>query len=655
MNMLHQILISGGSQYLNRNIAFSLFLAVLLIARLAVKRLPRKYSYGLWALLGIKSLWDFGFRTVGTRIAAAIGNRFAAASGARAFQGGGIQNASAGNAALQNASAVIGTGAGKTLVNSANAGASQMLVNSANAGASQMLVDSTNAGASQAVANAGNTASSQAVANAGNVGQLIDVSAIAPIIAVIWAVGLTAMIIWGVAGYVKLKAKTALSFASEIQNVYVCDYIDSPMVFGIVRPKIYIPSGVDIGRLNYVIGHEKMHIRRHDTLFKAIAFAILAVYWMNPLAWIAFKLFNLDMELSCDEAVLRWESVKVKKDYGKWLVFFASKGKVFGPVPTAFGETDIEKRVKNMNDKKKAGVITIVLATVATIALILCMVVKAPQLFAEPARDTEEPVVSTADSISADNNTVDNTDAVINTADGENDEIPEGEEVYTPWAGVVSEVNQDEDGTYTVVIRGESDVYGGYSSMIEVRVKVGDEVKIGDVLGVAVLPEALEFDDENAESEDAAEITERTVVITARDNAWVWPVESTIITGKFGDRHKILADESDETGETEVHLGIDLAAPKGTAVIAAAAGTVEYADYDWESGNTIKVKVSDTITYMYSHLDTINVHVGDTVKAGQSIATVGSTGASTGPHLHFSVIKDGSYIDPLGTFYELAE
>ncbi len=620
MNMLHQIMISGGSQYLNRNIAFTLFLAVLLIARLAVKRLPRKYSYGLWALLGIKSLWDFGFRNVGNKITAAIGKRFAAASGARAFQGGGIQNASAGNAALQNAFAVIGAGAGETLANSANAGASQM------------LVDSTNAGASQAVANAGNTASSQAVADAGNFGQLIDVSAIAPAIAVIWAVGLTAMIIWGVAGYVKLKAKTALSFASEIQNVYVCDYIDSPMVFGIVRPKIYIPSGVDIGRLNYVIRHEKMHIRRHDTLFKAIAFAILAIYWMNPLAWIAFKLFNLDMELSCDEAVLRWESVKVKKDYGKWLVFFASKGKVFGPVPTAFGETDIEKRVKNMNDKKKAGVITIVLATVATIALILCMVVKAPQLFAEPSpKETAEQQANGA----ADGNMIDAADDTANDAAPGSASQPasdtaQGTETDTTADSAAQTANNTAPGTAE-----ESIVEDEY-------IDSGEQISGDAATG------------EGPEEAVAGEVNTASSV-KALSDGWVWPVESTIITGKFGDRHKILAGESDETGETEVHPGIDLAAPKGTAVIAAAAGTVEYADYDWESGNTIKVKVNDTITYMYSHLDTINVHVGDSVTAGQIIATVGSSGQSTGPHLHFSILKDGSYIDPLGTFYELAE
>ena len=571
MNMLHQIMISGGSQYLNRNIAFTLFLAVLLIARLAVKRLPRKYSYGLWALLGIKSLWDFGFRTVGNKITAAIGNRFTAASG---------------NAALQNASAVIGAGAGETLANSANAGSSQM------------LVDSTNAGASQAVANAGNTASSQAVADAGNVGQLIDVSAIAPFIAVIWAVGLAAMIIWGIAGYVKLKAKTALSFASEIQNVYVCDYIDSPMVFGVVRPKIYIPSGVDIGELNYVIRHEKMHIKRHDTLFKAIAFAILAIYWMNPLAWIAFKLFNLDMELSCDEAVLRWESVKVKKDYGKWLVFFASKGKVFGPVPTAFGETDIEKRVKNMNDKKKTGVIAITLATVATIALILCMVVKAPQLFAEPS-PKEKALPDTA---------------AEETMQQQGDTVPE-------TAG------ENETGTATG-IASEAESQPAADTMQDTpEESTDDNVKAGDVIGI----------------------------LGSSEDAWVWPLESIVITARFGDRHTVLSDSDDNNAETEVHAGIDLAAQTGTPVLAAAAGTVEYAGYDRDRGNTVTVKTGDDVSYMYCHLDTVSVSAGDSVKAGQIIATVGSTGRSTGPHLHFSILKDGSYIDPLGTFYELAE
>ena len=279
--MVEYILKVFPAEYLNRNVTFTLFFFVVIAARLILVKCPKKYSYMLWSLLGIKAIFDFGFLTLSD-----IVERLFAKPEAASYVAG------------ENTGFV-----GKTFT----------------------ILGQVNL-----------TETANEIEEAANKG--FDKWYL--VFGAEWALGVLLFIVMGIMSYKDLSRKVKLSF--ENGDVRVCDYIDSPMVFGIAKPRIYVPSGVEIDKLEYVIKHERAHLRRGDTFYKLMAFAILSFYWMNPLAWIAFKLFNLDMELSCDEAVLQKETVSVKEAYGKWLVFFASKGKVYGPVPTAFGETDIE-------------------------------------------------------------------------------------------------------------------------------------------------------------------------------------------------------------------------------------------------------------------------------------------------------------------------
>ena len=123
------------------------------------------------------------------------------------------------------------------------------------------------------------------------------------IAAVIWCVGMAALLIYSVVCYLQMKRHMRTAVLLR-ENIYQSEYIRSPFLLGLIRPKIYIPYGLDENTLRYVLAHERYHIRRRDYLVKPFAFLLLTVHWFNPLCWLAFYLMSRDMEMSCDEKVL---------------------------------------------------------------------------------------------------------------------------------------------------------------------------------------------------------------------------------------------------------------------------------------------------------------------------------------------------------------
>ena len=128
-------------------------------------------------------------------------------------------------------------------------------------------------------------------------------------------------------------------------KIWECDCIPSPFVLGIFCPQIYIPFRMKEEEQQYILAHESWHIRRHDPLWKLIAFVLLAVYWWNPLAWIAFFYMTRDMEMSCDEAVLAQFGNQIKKGYSASLLAFAMERHPYSFAPVAFGEADAGRRI----------------------------------------------------------------------------------------------------------------------------------------------------------------------------------------------------------------------------------------------------------------------------------------------------------------------
>lgn len=168
----------------------------------------------------------------------------------------------------------------------------------------------------------------------------------------VWIAGTGAMLLYSVIQYIRLRRKLVGAMAYS-GTVYRADYIDTPFVMGILSPKIYLPSDVPTNERKYIIAHERHHIRRCDHIIKLLAYFALCIHWFNPLVWAAFILAGRDMEMSCDEAVIRKLGSQIRADYSASLLRLATHKKIIAGMPLAFGEGDTKGRVMNMVKWKK--------------------------------------------------------------------------------------------------------------------------------------------------------------------------------------------------------------------------------------------------------------------------------------------------------------
>ena len=186
--------------------------------------------------------------------------------------------------------------------------------------------------------------------------------------AYLWLTGIAVMLIYSVVSIVLLKRR--LRGATLVQdNIYEADNLKTPFVLGLFRPKIYIPAGLTEEKKCYIILHERTHIRRHDHVVKFLAYFILSLHWFNPFAWAAFLLMGTDMEMSCDERVLKEIGGETKKAYSMSLLSLAAERRIIGGSPLAFGEGNVKGRIKNVLNYKKP-VFWIVAATVVAVAAV---------------------------------------------------------------------------------------------------------------------------------------------------------------------------------------------------------------------------------------------------------------------------------------------
>ena len=190
----------------------------------------------------------------------------------------------------------------------------------------------------------------------------------------IWLIGAAIMIIYGVASYFILKQKMQRSLCIDA-NIFEATNIKSPFVLGIFSPRIYLPTGLSEQELEYVIMHERTHIQRRDHIVKFVAYFILCLHWFNPLAWVAFILMGTDMEMSCDERVLKDKNEETKKKYSLSLLSLATDRRIIGGSPLAFGEGGAKERIKHILNFKKSSRIIIIVAIVVVAVLTLCLVV----------------------------------------------------------------------------------------------------------------------------------------------------------------------------------------------------------------------------------------------------------------------------------------
>lgn len=188
------------------------------------------------------------------------------------------------------------------------------------------------------------------------------------IISLVWVVGVALLLFYMVFSYFSLSRKVCERIRLR-DNIWICDRIKSPFVLGIFRPQIYLLSSMSEKEAEYVVAHEKAHLRRLDNIWKPLGFLLLCIHWFNPLCWLAYGLFNKDIELACDESVIRGLDLRGKKEYSTALLMCSSARHTVSACPLAFGENNIKQRIKSVLSYRKPAFRVVVIAFAACAAV----------------------------------------------------------------------------------------------------------------------------------------------------------------------------------------------------------------------------------------------------------------------------------------------
>ena len=191
------------------------------------------------------------------------------------------------------------------------------------------------------------------------------------IYSVLWLAGMAALLVHAIVSAGKLKRKLATAILLR-DNIYESEFVDSPFVFGVVKPNIYLPMHMDEGTAAYVIAHEHAHLARRDHWWKVLGYLVLALHWFNPLVWVAYILFCRDIELACDEKVVRGLDGAARADYSQALLSCAAPKRAVAACPLAFGEGNIKTRVKSALHYKKPAFWVAAAAVLAVVIVAVC-------------------------------------------------------------------------------------------------------------------------------------------------------------------------------------------------------------------------------------------------------------------------------------------
>ena len=356
------------------------------------------------------------------------------------------------------------------------------------------------------------------------------------LLAAVWAVGMLVLAVRALWGYRRL-ARTVATACKTADGCYSGACVPAPFTLGILRPRIYLPEGLDGETRRAVLLHEQTHLRRHDPQVKPLFYAVVCLHWFNPLVWLAFRQLEQAMEAACDEAAVRGCDAAARNAYCESILHYALQSRM-APGSLAFGQGSVKSRIVHLLHYRKIGAgALLVCAAVVGLCTVACMV--KPRMAAAPAvtEAATEPVALP---------------------------VPE-----TTAPAV-------------------------------------------DVLGLPNLDDP------------------------ANSPRLRCPVEYIRFSAFCGDHG---------------HRGDDLVAETGTPVYAAADGTVTQATYHYSWGNFVQLDHGTGPddchwTTLYSQLESYTVEPGQAVKAGDLIGYVGSTGYSTGPHLHFEVKADSTLVSP---------
>ncbi len=260
---------------------------------------------------------------------------------------------------------------------------------------------------------------------------------------VVWLTGMTGMLLYAFISYFRIRSKVSTAVLYR-DNIFQSENVVSPFVLGMIRTRIYLPYKIAQQELEHVIAHENAHIERKDHWWKPLGFLLLAIHWLNPLMWVAYVLLCRDIELACDEKVIRKLDNEQRADYTQALVNCSVNRRMIAACPLAFGEVSVKERVKNIMNYKRPAFWIIGLSLVVCIAVAVC--------FLTNPKQGEEKDVAGEHVVSGDvgnRETEDNEDANINENELETTpnitEKNEVQEAYaTLLAGVQSLVSMEE-------------------------------------------------------------------------------------------------------------------------------------------------------------------------------------------------------------------
>ncbi len=241
------------------------------------------------------------------------------------------------------------------------------------------------------------------------------------VLTVIWIAGIVLMLIYSLVSYIRVRIKTGTSIRLR-DNIYQSENVSSPFVLGIFSPKIYLPFDLKEEDVDYVIAHEKAHISRKDHWWKPLGFMILTFYWFNPVIWVGYIFLCRDIELACDERVIKELSTEKKADYSQALLNCSVTRRMIAVCPLAFGEVGVKERVKSIISYKKPAFWIIVVAVAASVVLAACFLTN--PISSKPVED----------------------DTVISETSGKTEKIPDtdiSEETVLPETEPVPETEKE--------------------------------------------------------------------------------------------------------------------------------------------------------------------------------------------------------------------
>ena len=524
-------------------------------------------------------------------------------------------------------------------------------------------------------------------------------------LAAVWLVGVLVLALRGLAGYWRLRRSVALA-CKEPDGCYGGACVAAPFTLGILRPRIYLPDSLQGAARQAVLLHEQTHIRRGDPLTKPLFYAAVCLHWFNPLAWLAFRGFERDMEAACDEAAVQGRPLPERSAYCETLLQFAVQGQRV-PGSLTFGQGSVKGRIVHLLHYRRlgAGALAVCIAVVG-LCFAACMV--RPELSAQPETTTAAPespaTAETAQPAETPAPAV-QTSALPTLSDAANsprficpvkykyisrfateyshrgDDLcaAEGTEIYAAADGVVLAAQEHYSWGNFVEIDHGTDADGLrwvtlYAHMKSCAVQVGQTVTAGQVIGFVgstgyTTGNACHFEMQvngtlvepryftAYTGSDAAELTqEKADEILAEAVRRAASDQTTAVDGAAAlsgvDLFTLpvapppqVSGYAPENG----HSGIDFAAEEGAEVYAVAGGIVTAADYDVEKGNYVVLDHGGGLETEYQHMKSLLVSAGQSVVQGQVLGYVGSTGNSTGPHLHFEARQDGAPADLTGT------